>query len=238
MKNFLFIFLSLLFSYQSSAKIFSANLNKSNRESITRRAGHSTAMKLLSDPYPLGGYEGLEYGIILESLPTSDFQDYGDGTADGRTLYYPAFNIGKGLYKNVDLFLNFGVYSGDTSVGLYGAMLRWGFYESERIPLVIALNLHISSSNFNNEVTGDTEGFLIDAGLNFTDAGVYLGVGRVSSKSIFTSDLTDSTDSERNNATDLHLRLGGVYHFRPIFVALEVNRYTITHFSLKLGYRY
>ncbi|MEC9282452.1 MAG: hypothetical protein VX642_07055 [Bdellovibrionota bacterium] len=238
MKYSLFILFLSFLSTQSSAKIFSANLSKSDRENITRRAGHSTAMKLLSDPYPLGGYEGLEYGIILESLPTSDFQDYGDGTADGRQLYYPAFNIGKGLYRNFDLFVNFGVYSGDTSVGLYGAMLRWGFYESERIPLVIALNLYVSSSNFNNEVTGDTEGFLVDAGLNFTDAGVYLGVGRVSSKSLYTSDLTDSTSSEKNNATDLHLRLGGVYHFRPLFVALEVNRYTITHFSLKVGYRY
>ena len=217
---------------------FPTALDATDRQEMAQLLGFSSAMKLVSDPYPLGGYEGLQLGLVGESIPVGEFRNWGDGSGQSSNLSFASFQIAKGIYKNWDGFVNFALQLGGSTVSSYGAMLRWTFFESQRIPLSMAVNLHGSNNNFANLITGDSAGVLLDIGLYFEKFSSYLAVGRMTANYQFDASLNRDPVAAFGSASDVHLRIGGVYHLRPFFIGLEWNRHLIQHLSLQIGLRY
>lgn len=233
------IFLSLvLTSFVSKAALVSSSLSENDRREVVKTLGHASSLKVLGDPYPLGGYAGFEMGITIESVPTESFADLGDKTAGGNLLTYPVISVGKGLYENIDLFGHFSLFGQENRVGVYGGLLRWGFFESKNMPLTLSLSLQSSSNNFDNIITGEVFAATLNLGLNFNNSSLYMGIGKVNSKAEFSEGLNDSPQAETVSAEDTQFKVGGVYHFRPYFIAIEFNRYVVSHFSARLGLRF
>lgn len=227
-----------LFSISSWASLVSSNLSESDRLEVLRTLGNASSLKVLGDPFPLGGYSGFEIGLAIESIPTDSFTDLGDKTADGDMLTYPVVSIGKGLYENIDLFVHFSAYGAENRVGVYGGLLRWGFFESKRLPLTLSLTIQSLSNNFDNQITGELSSAVLNLGLNFEDSSLYLGVGKLSSRAEFSRDLTDTPNKEINSAGETQIKVGGVWNFSPYFLSLEFNRYYISHITAKFGLRF
>lgn len=228
----------MLISFSSYAGLVSGNLSDTDRKDVVRTLGYGSSLKTLGDPYPLGGFSGFELGIAVESIPTEDFTNYGDGTAGGKLLTYPVVSLGKGLYENVDLFVHFSMFGPENRVGVYGGLVRWGFFESDTLPLTLSLSLQSASNNFDNQITGEVFSAIFNLGLNFEESALYMGVGKVNAKADFVKELTDSAIAESSSAEDLQFKLGGVYYFRPYFLSLEFNRYVVSHFSARVGLRF
>lgn len=228
----------LLLGISAHGALVSNSLSEEDRREVVKTLGHASSLKVLGDPYPLGGYSGFEFGITIESVPTESFVDLGDKTAGGELLTYPVVSIGKGLYHNIDIFGHFSLFGTENRVGVYGGMIRWGFYESPAMPLTLSLSLQTSSNNFDNLITGEVFAALLNMGLNFKKTSLYMGLGKVNSKAEFSKDLNNTPSSETVSAEDTQFKVGGVYHLRPYFIAVEFNRYVISHFSARLGIRF
>lgn len=233
-----YLLICLFISFQASAALVSSNLSESDRDKVLRTLGNSSSLKILGDPYPLGGYSGFELGLSIETVSTDSFVDLGDGSAGGKLLTYPVVSIGKGLYENLDLFVNFSLFGTENRVGTYGGILRWGFFESKTIPLTLSLSLQSLSNNFDNQITGELYGGMINVGLNFNNSSYYLGLGKVNAQAEFAKEIVDSPNQEKAESSDTHFKVGAVWHFSPYFVSLELNRYYISHFTGKIGLRF
>src|SRR5476651_1584350 len=109
--------LLLLSSMKALAFDIPSGLNQSDRREIVRTLGLNSATKMLDNPYPLGGYSGFEIGLSSEFIDIRDIRHLGcaPGSAGcGNKTYsdesewnYSRLTIGKGLYKDLDIFIHF-----------------------------------------------------------------------------------------------------------------------------------
>lgn len=114
-----------------AALLIPQNMNSGDRQEALRIIGLGTAAKTLSDPYSLGGYSGLEFGLSVETVPTEELARLGNRLASSQAdISIPKFTIGKGLYSNLDFFIHFIPYNQRTELSQYGGIIRWGFYEA------------------------------------------------------------------------------------------------------------
>ncbi|MEK7355008.1 MAG: hypothetical protein AAB250_01065, partial [Bdellovibrionota bacterium] len=138
----------------SAAILIPANLSASDRVEALKIIGMGTSAKLLSDPYPLGGYDGLEMGLSIESLPTDDLGRLGNRlTAPQQDVAYPKLTIGKGVYNNIDIFIQFTPYTRQDELSQFGGIMRWGFYQAQFQPLSASILLHMNNGNVGNVLT-------------------------------------------------------------------------------------
>jgi hypothetical protein len=233
--------LSAFFVTEAEAGIIiPKNLNDADREAVLKIIGLGTSGKLLSDPYPMGGYSGFEVGLSVESLPTDDLAKRGAGlTTSQQEVAYPKLTVGKGLYNGVDLFLDFTPYSRQGELTQFGGMLRWSFFEAESLPLSASFLLHLDSANVGGLLATHTYGGDLIVGINVDDAALFAGIGSVEAAGTFASDITSSGQSETARVWGVHTVIGANVHFlETFFLALEIDRYTVPVFSGKLGMRF
>lgn len=227
-------------------------LNSNARADVVRILGATTAPKMLTNPYPLGGYSGFEVGMSIEVISTRELQRLGtNSNSDQDELRYSRITLGKGLYHDVDVF--FHLVPPIANIGLtdYGASLRWAFYQAEFLPIHTSLWLHGNQINYqdsfmNQNLSGD-----LVLGLNVDNFAVYFGMGMVYSKGTFTGGTTGSgtvdptdpslnpgTNTTRVDARTVHTVIGCTVSFLDFFISGQIDRYTDPVYSAKFGIRY
>ena len=217
------------------------NLSESDRQQITRILGVGTSSKVLSDPYPLGGFSGVEVGFQMESLPIDELSQLGDKTQRQDRFSYARFSLAKGIYRHIDTYLHFVPFQETTGLTEYGGMVRWGLFQGLDLPATLSLNFFGNMTNIRDIFIAQNTGVDLVAGLVLTDFSLYLGVGSVWSTGRFiggSTQLNPSGRTEESSVNSLSTQLGFVYHLRPLFLAVQVNNYYIPVVSAKLGARF
>lgn len=217
------------------------NLNESDREQVVRILGWGTSGKILSDPYPLGGYPGFEVGLSYESVPVDDLSRLGDRTDPQENFSYPKINIGKGLYNNLDTWVHFIPFSESTGLSEYGGIVRWCFYQATFFPGTFSLVAHANSANIQNAFTSQTSGFDLITGITISNIGLFLGGGKVYSYGRFLggqNGYTSSLQDETTTVDGFHTVIGGSLRFQSMFAVLQIDLYNQPVFSTKLGLRF
>ena len=242
MKKYLLLLLFILLPRASWAVIdIPQNLTKSDREESLRILGFGTANKTLSDPYPLGGYSGFEFGVSVSDLPIEELKNLGNKLATGQTdVSYTSFSIGKGLYNNVDVFFNITPYLQTIQMSQFGGQVRWSFFQAENLPLNLSFLFNANSSNISNQLSVRTIGGDLLGSINVNRVALFSGIGSITTAGDFLGGprgLTDSGYQESESVTGLHLVLGVNVRLIDFFISAEVDHYRDTVFSGKLGLR-
>lgn len=246
----------LLFAAYSEAAVqFPRQMDSNQRQEVLKILGLGSGGKILSDPYPLGGYAGLEVGVTVESILIEDISRLGAIPVDPQEeVSFFGFTMGKGVYNNVDLFLHFVPYLPQTEVSRYGAMLRWGFFQAQFLPLSLSINVNAEISNYSNVLSTRTVGADLVGGINVKNVALYAGLGPVSSNGTFiggppiggcnpanpnTCPYTSSPhEKQRETVKTLHSVVGVSVAFGDISITGELDRYTQPVYSGKVGLRF
>src|SRR5258708_39714860 len=119
LRVFLFV-VTLLFSPLSSGALtIPTALSDADQETILQTIGFATSFRPGDSPYPLGLYSGFEFGVSIEDIPTGDLGYLGSGASVEKSVVYPRFSIGKGIFENLDMFFNFTPYTQGIGLGIY-----------------------------------------------------------------------------------------------------------------------
>ncbi len=247
----LFIF---FLAQSASAVVIPKDLDRSDRDQVIRLLGLSTSTKLLTNPFPLGGYSGFEVGVSLELIDIRDLAELGVTSTDGdRELRFPRLTIGKGLYNNLDLFLNFAPQTAGSELTSFGGALRYSFYEAQFLPVNVSLNINADHVNVNDQFESTTLGAQLVAGLYIDQFSLYMGVGQLRSSGTFiagnfadedvTVNITDPDVNQASKTVDqtvnqIHTMAGVTVHLDDFFVAAQIDRYPDPVYSGRLGMRF
>ncbi len=247
-KEILPILIIFFFNLKAMALDLPTGLNHESRVEVIRLVGLGTSSKILSNPFPLGGYPGLEIGLSLELVNVADLSRLGDGTnKDEREFRVPSISIGKGLYKSVDIFFHFVPFSEDSKMSEYGGLARWSFYQARFLPINLSVLLHGNIFNMSDSLITETIGSELIAGISVNSFSLYFGGGFLSSSAQFTAQGPDgvvvSTDPPTSRGTieelvrEGHSVVGITLHLFDLFFAAQIDRYREPVYSLKLGLR-
>lgn len=236
----LFIVAIIFFESAFARVNIPTNLNSTDRERALQILGLGSSTKILTDPYPLGGYSGFEMGLSLESIAIDEVSRLGASANSQNQLMYPMISLGKGVYNNIDFYFNFIPYNESTSLSSYGGFIRWGFYQMKYFPACFSLIGHVNTSNINNQIIMQGSGMTLMSGVNLPNFSFYIGLGSVQSIGEFVGGANGVTIENINRTETVQSFqsiIGGVYHLGDFFLALEMDQYTQPTYSLKLGYR-
>lgn len=241
LRTFLAVFI-LFFSWQAlSVTAIPKNLNYEDREAALGILGFGSAAKLLSSPYPLGGYDGVEVGVSSEYIPMADVASLGAKTSSRSDINYLNITLGKGLFYNVDFLLQFIPMPQDEPLSGFGGQVRWGFYEAKFMPAELSVVIHGSSVNFHNVLAAQTTGMDFVGSVNMRDVSLFFGAGQARSVGTFiggTDGVTDTGRTETNGVFSPHTLFGISIKMSKVFLALQVDRYVQSNYSGKLGLRF
>lgn len=240
-KRILFIFL-FVGPVANAKLLLPTSLNSNDRQAALEILGYGSAPKILGNPYTLGGYSGVELGVTTEVIPTSDIARLGSKVSQqqGETSY-SVVTLGKGIYGNVDTYFQFGLLGGAEDISNFGGQLRWSFFQAEYLPAFLTAVLSANSANFQNLLVTNTQASDLVLGVSVDDVTLFLGAGIVKSQGSFTGGaggITDSTDSVKENISGGHYLAGLNIKFSSVFLAMEIDRYTQSTYSAKLGLRF
>jgi hypothetical protein len=250
--------LVFFFSFFSEMALASLNLPhqlvKADRVKVLEILGPSSSVKVLGNPYPLGGYSGLEVGYTLEVIPTGELATLGAKTPRQSETSFSNLTIGKGLYGNFDIVLQVTPLTQTEDVSSVGGMIRWGFYESKKFPAYLSVLIHGNYLNVQNQVVISNQGADLIMGVTVKDLSVYTGLGYLTTYGRFlggvnslnsegsfvtegsTSIWRGDSISEKVNST--HYLIGTNIQFQKVFLAIQMDRYSQSVFSGKLGMRF
>ena len=228
------------------------HMTKNDRIEALQVIGFGTSSKILSDPFPLGGYSGFEVGVSVESLPTEDIGHLGYHlTSPQENVEVPKLTIGKGFYNNIDLFITFAPYDRENELSQYGGVLRWGFYQATFLPLSASLLFHSNMTNVSNEMTTKSYGADLVGGINVDKVALFAGIGYLQATGSFiggtagtgptdptTTSFTDSGNIETEAVSTAHTLIGANIQVSNMFFTVQLDRYTLSMFSGKLGVRF
>ncbi len=230
---FLFLFLSAFTA--NAAIVLPTGLTAVDREETLKILGLGTAGKILTDPFPLGGYPGFEFGASAEFINVEDISTLGSTLANPQgTITYPSFSFGKGIYNNIDTFFHFTPYSEATGLSKYGGHLRWGFYQSSYLPTCLSLVLHASATNVLQSIFANTYGYDIIAGFTLTYFSLYFGGGQSDANGRFLA-ITDSLEEEYASVSSVHTVMGMTFDMDIFFMGFQIDRFSDNIYSLKIG---
>jgi hypothetical protein len=219
------------------------NLSHDDRQQALRVIGLGTSEKLLSDPYPLGGFAGFEVGLSFENLPTDSLARLGSKLATPQQdITYPKLTIGKGVYNNLDFFIQFTPYRRADDLTQFGGMIRWGFYQGQLFPFSTSLLVHANSANTSNLLATRTYGADLMAGVSVGQVSIFGGFGFLQSNGTFTggaNGITASNAIEDETVTGLHTFVGANLRLlEKAFLALQLDRTEVPVVSAKAGIRF
>lgn len=220
---------------------FPKNMNSEDRQSVTRMLGFGMSSKILSDPYALGGFAGFEFGVGYETVPTQELSRKGNRAPAPESVSYPKISVGKGLYYNVDTFVHFIPFDQSTGLTEYGGIIRWSFHQMQNAPITFSLLGAANNTNIMNEYLGQTARVDLIAGMNANEFSAYIGTGHAWSKGTFMGGPTGTTDTgyvETENVEGSGAVIGAVYHFKPMFMAFQLDYFLESVISAKFGMRY
>ena len=214
------------------------NLNKQQRVSILKVLGLGSAGKSVSSPQGLGVDHGLEVSLANEFINTESISQYLDGDRSKNTLYYPKIYIGKGIYEHLDLFIHFIPYTATLGLSEFGGTIRLHFLNAKTSPLSISTIFGMNSANFNNELTLRTVNADLSLGLNWTFYSLFTSIGVADVNGTFvggTNGTTDSLVNETEQTSHLHFSIGSVFRYNIYFMALALDRYSDSVYTIKIG---
>lgn len=235
------VFILLISGQAFAAMSLPRNLNTLDRETTLGILGFGSATKLLSSPYPLGGYDGIEVGLNSEYIPLSDVASLGSKSNSRSDINYFNVVLGKGLFYNIDILMQFIPMPQDESISGFGAQLRWGFYETKFMPAALSVVFHGSSTNFNNLLGSETTGIDLVGSVNMRDVSLFFGAGQARSVGSFvggTDGITNTGNTETADVASPHTVFGISIKMSNVFLALEVDRYVQSTYAGKLGLRF
>jgi hypothetical protein len=238
MSRFLLGGLILYFSSVSlGALTIPTGLSDNDQETVLQTIGFATAFRPIDSLYPLGLYSGVELGISMEDIPTGDLGYLGTGASVEKSVVYPKFSLGKGIFDNLDLFFSFAPYTQGISLGVYSGALRWAFYRATFVPATFSILLSGSSTNLDNLFFAQTEEADIITGVNADPFSFYIGAGTLYGQGQFDQNLTVENAATNQVARAFHTLLGATLTISQFFAAVELDNYATTTFSFKLGLR-
>lgn len=219
------------------------NLSEEDRVRVTEILGLSSSLKLLGNPYPLGGFSGVEVGVSTEIIPTGELSHLGSKTSAQGETSYQMVTIGKGLYNNIDVFFQFAPQTQDEAIWGFGGQLRWGFFQAEYLPAYLTLLVSANSTSFQNKINVVTQATDLVAGFNVGDVTLYTGLGVVRAIGTFVGggaefSVTDSGNTAQADVSEPHYLAGINLKISRAFLAMEIDRYTQATYSAKLGIRF
>ncbi len=235
------VFILLSMQSAQAATVLPKNLNAADQQRALQILGYGSAPKVLDNPYPLGGYSGVEIGLSSEFIPIEDLSNLGSQSSDGGELNYYTLSFGKGLYYNIDTHVYFTPMMQDEDVLAYGAQVRWGFYEASFFPLTLTALVYGGGANFSNLINFNTLGLDVIASVNINKVALYAGMGRVRVMGTFiggAGGVTDNTETVKRDEAEDHSVFGVSVDFKKMFLALQVDRYTDSNYSGKIGFRF
>ncbi|WP_157684611.1 hypothetical protein [Bdellovibrio bacteriovorus] len=238
----IFIFIALFLPMASEAlDSLPRNLSQTDQGRALEILGFGSSSKILNNPYPLGGYKGLEIGLTTEFIPLEDLSVLGDGTKDKGEFNYYTLTLGKGIYYNFDTYVYFTPAVQGRDFQNFGAQVRWGFYEFSFFPLSLSTIVYGGAANFSNLVNISTFGGDLVATVTMDNVAIYAGGGTIRAVGKFiggASGITDDQETREQSRNDVHSVFGINVAFAKVFFAMEVDRYTDTVYSGKLGVRF
>lgn len=226
-------------------------LTSADRTEVTKMLGSNTSSKLLTNPYPLGGYSGFEAGVSIEVINIEDLKRLGlKSTNDEREFRYAKVSVGKGLYNDIDVFFHFVPPTAGIKVSEYGGLLRWSFFQAKFVPINISWNVHLNHININDSFSNQTAGTNLVSGINVQNFSIYFGIGYLESRGTFMGGTTDQgvvdpsdpdfdqgTFTASSKVRQFHSQVGITVHFSDYFLAAQIDRYQDPVYSMKLGTR-
>lgn len=237
----LILFFSILGPLETLATALPTELNAAEREMTLSILGFGAASKLLSSPYPLGGFDGVEIGMSSEFIPLSDLASLGSKTSTRADFNYFNLSFAKGLFHNVDILIHFIPIPQGESVSGFGGQLRWAFYETGFMPAALSLVVHGAGTNFSNLLDAVTTGADLVGSVNMRDVSLFFGAGMARSVGSFvggTGGITDTGNTEAEDVYSLHTVFGISIKMSNVFLALEVDRYVQSTYAGKMGIRF
>lgn len=251
----IFYVITLVSIEVNAAVGFPKNLSKSDRRKVTEALGPSTSMKVLGNPFPLGGYSGFEVGYAYEVVSTKEISTLGNRSTVESETNYSLLTIGKGLYNNFDIVIQFSPFTQAEDISNFGGQIRWGFFQARNLPLHMSLMSSFNSVNFQDQVLMTSQGNDLVAGFSVQDITLYTGVGVVRTISTFmgrenctdiapvtcakdNDSITDSGKTVKEDLSESHYLAGVNIKMENLFFAMQMDRYAQSVFSAKLGYRF
>ncbi len=216
-------------------------LASGDRSKIMQVLGYGSSTKILGDPYPLGGYDGLEVGISTEVLQTDQIAALGTHAQPQAQTSYNTITVGKGIYNNIDSFVTFSLMGQSENVTNLGGQIRWGFFQASYLPIYLSAILHANSFNCENLIVTNTLGMDLIAGFKEGDVTLYFGGGPIRAQGVFSGGLGGITDSGQATGAgimDSRFLAGLNLKFGKYFIAGEMDNYASAAYAVKLGYRF
>lgn len=224
-----------------SATSLPKGLDSADRTRALEILGFGSAPKILDNPYPLGGYSGIEVGLSSEYIPLEDLATLGTTSKDKGEFNFYTLSFAKGLYYNVDFHVHFTPFSQDEDIQAFGGQLRWGFFEASFFPLSLSTVVFAGGANFSNLINISTLGADVVGTVNFDNVAIFFGGGRVRAIGKFiggSGGITDNQETESKDIMETHSIFGINIDISKMFVALQIDRYTDSVYSGKIGFRF
>lgn len=237
--TFLIIFFSTTVSLAQT--VLPRQLSAADRVRALEILGFGTAPKVLSNPYPLGGYSGVEVGLSSEFIQSEDLASLGSKAPSSQEFNFYNLSLGKGLFYNVDTHFYFTPFMQSEKIQSFGGQLRWGFYEARFFPLSLSANIYGGGANFSNLINVTTYGADLIGTVNMDDVAIYFGLGTLRAVGNFVGGadgINDVIESKQEEASATHTLFGISIDFSKIFIALEFDRYVDSVYSGKIGVRF
>lgn len=217
-------------------------LNYSDRKNLAEILGYGSLVKIIADPYPLGGYSGFEVSLSQEYISTDEIARAGSGTSvEQSQTSYLQFNFGKGLYNNIDVFFNFTPLGQSEKIAIAGGQVRYLFYQAPYFPAHLSLNFFVNHARFNGQIVSQANGMDILAGFNAEDFSFYMGSGLTNVTVEFLGGANGLTDDLKDHRIELfkpRFFAGFSTKFSNFFLAAELDRVVYPTYSGKLGFRF
>lgn len=216
-------------------------MDRTKMKSLLQVMGPATSSTLLSSPYPLGGWEGFEIGLSKHYLPISYLSELDPALSEQKDYDYPLITVGKGLFHNIDLFLSIIPIINIESLNYFNTQLRYQFWKSQNNVFHLSGLLFAGTSTINNHLNMQNYGFDVVGTVILDRVSIFLGLGRLLNTGRFiggSNGVTESQNTETERLSLPHQLIGIEWPFGRFFLAAEVDRYIIPHYSVKLGYRH
>lgn len=241
MKFALLLLLTCLPGFAFAKLQIPKNMNSEDRRTVLEILGYGSSTKILGDPYPLGGYSGVELSVSQQIIPTMDVAKLGNTASQQNETSYLELTLGKGLYYNFDLFITFAPAQQGEEVSSYGGALRWGFFEAEYLPITLSAEVGANSTSFQNTINVSAQTMDLIASFNVQDVILYFGGGTVRASGTFmggSTGVTDSGNVESDTVSTGRVMTGLAVRVSSFFGAIELSRATQPTYALKIGARF